>query len=143
MWRVELHRNNRHRMGAGMQASDIGRILSGIVKTGFQFICPMYGLRCSRKGWHHQHDASKRFVFLPCLCLAVMVPWLESGPHRIYAFAFILWLPPYCAEFGELRLTFFNACCHQGRAWARAAPYLTQPVLSTETIKTSLFVFSG
>ena len=70
-----------------------------------------------------------------------MVPWLEGGPHRIYAFTFCLLLPPYCAQFGELRLTLFSACCHQGRAWARAAPYLTQPVLSTEAVKNSLFVF--
>ena len=110
-------------------------------KKGFQFISPMYGFRCSRKRWHRQHNVSKRFVFLPCLCLAVMVPWLEGGPYRIYAFTFCLLLPPYCAEFGELRLTLFSACCHQGRAWARAAPYLTQPVLSTEAVKRR-FLFS-
>ena len=78
---------------------------------------------------------------MPCLCLAVMVPWLEGGPHRIYAFTFCLLLPPYCAEFGELRLTLFSACCHQGRAWARAAPYLTQPVLCTTAVKPR-FLFS-
>ena len=110
------------------------------LQNSFQFICPMYGLRCSRKRWHHQHNVSKRFVFLPCLCLAVMVPWFEGGPHRIYAFTFCLLLPPYCAQFGELRLTLFSACCHEGRAWARAAPYLTQPVLCTGAVKTSLSV---
>ena len=73
---------------------------------------------------------------MPCRC----GPWLEGGPHRIFAFTFCLLLPPYCAEFGELRLTLFSACCHQGRAWARAAPYLTQPVLFTEAVKTWLFV---
>ena len=74
------------------------------------------------------------------LCLAVIVPWLEDGPHHIYESTFLLLLPPYCAEFGESHLTVFHTCCHQGRAWARAAPYSTQPVLSTEVVKSSLVV---
>ena len=101
----------------------------------------MYGFRCSRKHWRHQHDENKRSGFcLPRLCLADIVPWLESGPHHIYVLTFFLLLPPYCAKFGESHLSVFNTCCHQGRAWARGAPYLTQPVLSTEVEKTLVFV---
>ena len=98
-----------------MQASDIGRILSGIAKMFSVYLSDVW-IPLFKKKLASPAQCEQEVCFLPCLCLAVMVPWLEGGPHRIYAFTFCLLLPPYCGEFGELRLTLFSACCHQGRA---------------------------
>ena len=63
---------------------------------GFQFICPMYGPRCSRKSWHHQHNVSKRLVLfaMPMPCRYGPLAWKQPpshlGVHFLFALATLL-----------------------------------------------------